>query len=84
MRLAPTRVVLVALILCISRLAIADDAGEGGTKDDSGSEASGDEASVVDGGMNRAPIACDGALCDTTNGAGCGLVDRPFMGSPFA
>jgi hypothetical protein len=55
---------LVALLLCPS-LASAQDAG-------------GADAGCVDyTGAPCPPLACDGALCDTTNGAGCSSSGSP-------
>jgi hypothetical protein len=58
------RALLPALLLLAARAAHADDAGGGGS-DDGGA------------GAPAVPLACDGALCDTTNGSGCGL-GRPL------
>jgi hypothetical protein len=75
----------VAVFLARPRPALADDAGDSGTNGDSGWEASADEgASGVEpnddgAASSRGPasdgpiVACDGALCDTTNGAECGI-----------
>jgi hypothetical protein len=78
MRLRVTLIALSALVLVDPRPAAADDAGEAGTIGDSDgattdAASSGGGASSSDTGPEATPIACDGALCDTTNGSECGI-----------
>ena len=66
MRLRVTLIAISALALVDPGPAAADDAGDAGTNSDSG----------LGSGVQSpdAPsIACDGALCDTTNGSECGV-----------
>jgi hypothetical protein len=58
--------VLPWLLLLTPCSAFADDAGV--CLDDAGS--------ACDAGT-PVPLACDGGLCDTTNGAGCSLAPKP-------
>jgi hypothetical protein len=85
MRLRVTFIALSALVLVDARLAAADDAGEAGTNGDSdvatSDATSGDDGSANnDPGPDGTPIACDGALCDTTNGSECGVAG-PAIGN---
>jgi hypothetical protein len=62
------RLAVLSFALLCPRVASAQvaDAGDGGAPDDGG---------CVDyAGMPCPPVACDGALCDTTNGSGCSVV----------
>ncbi len=60
-------VAVLSFVLLRPRVAFAQaaDAGDGGAPNDGG---------CVDYAGNPCPpVACDGALCDTTNGAGCSV-----------
>lgn len=56
------RAAVVLLLLFTPAVARADDAGDAG-----------DAGDTADAGDDAAPIACDGGLCDTTNGSGCNV-----------
>jgi hypothetical protein len=56
----------------------ADDAGDGGATDDAASRDDASDASSA----AAVPIACDGSLCDTTNGATCGMSKWRGGGAP--
>ena len=56
----------------------ADDAGDGGVPDDASLSDDGSDGSSA----AAVPIACDGSLCDTTNGATCGVARGPGGGAP--
>jgi hypothetical protein len=76
MRLRVTLIAISALALVDAGPAAADDAGEAGTNGDSG---------VATGvpSPNATPIACDGALCDTTNGSECGVAGATVGNAHF-
>jgi hypothetical protein len=76
--------VLAAVFLAIPHLAFANDAGDGGSGIDGGltspiGDSGGDATSLGEGsdsgnaGPSAEPLACDGSLCDTTNGAECAV-----------
>jgi hypothetical protein len=67
-------IVFVAFSLLGSRPASAD-AGVGQSGDGGGSEEASDDA-----GGSSEQLACDGALCDTTNGAECSVIGRAVGG----
>ncbi len=77
-RLLPLLVFFSALLLA-PRSAFADDGGQdGGSAEDGGSVCVDDAGDSCDAGMADAgvPLACDGGLCDTTNGSGCSSAGR--------
>lgn len=82
-------IIFSATFLTGPRLAHASDAGDassptdggadasrGAAEDDAGAENSGDAAAT--GVTASTPLACDGALCDTTNGATCDVSAGPI------
>ena len=87
MRLRPIPIALAIVCLASTRVAVADDAGDATTDGDGGVDASGGTSSAAnDDGPSidtASPsdashgaefvVACDGALCDTTNGSECGV-----------
>jgi hypothetical protein len=69
---------LVATCLATSQPAFGDDAGKSGAIDGGGADAAseGVATSEDDGDASEdagIPLACDGALCSTSNGATCGI-----------
>src|SRR5260370_38762417 len=67
MRMWLVHISFLAVFLALASPAAAQTAGEGGTNDDSGA--------------SPLLIACDGALCDTTNDSSCALSGAPRDGS---
>ncbi len=67
MRMSLVHISFLAVFLALASPAAAQTAGEGGTNDDSGA--------------SPLLIACDGALCDTTNDSSCALSGAPRDGS---
>jgi hypothetical protein len=66
MRARVTLTIVAALFVSKSRPAFAE--GDAATNPDAGAQESDDE-----GGPPITPLACDGALCDTRNGAECAV-----------
>lgn len=84
MRLRLVPLVLAVTCLFPTGLAFAGDAGETTAPDDAGRSApktdGGAEAGAENSGdsgesqgTTSTPLACDGALCDTTNGSNCAV-----------
>ena len=66
-------------LLVVSSPVLADDGASSATNDDGGVDvdtAEGDGSAASD-----AFLACDGALCDTTNGSQCDVVQAPALGT---
>ena len=89
-------VVLVGLVLVGPRRAAADDAGDSGMADAAADDASDggmadgmvDACRADDSGACLPPseagvVACNGDLCDTTNGSTCGVAPRGVGRAPF-
>ncbi len=66
MRFSFIHMSFLAVFLTFAGSGAAQTLGEAGTN--------GDSNMGVDAGDDATPIACDGALCDTTNGSSCTLV----------
>jgi hypothetical protein len=77
MRACVTVTILAALLVSRSRPAFAAE-GDGATSIDAAAQESNDE-----GGAQAAPLACDGALCDTSNGAECAVRGGAVGHAPF-
>ena len=67
MRMWLVHISFLAVFLALASPAVAQTAEEGGTNGDSGA--------------SPLLIACDGALCDTTNDSSCALSGAPSHGS---
>jgi hypothetical protein len=77
MRSRVTLTILAALFALRSHPAFAAEGDEDASLD-AAVQASSDDAS-----SDTVPLACDGALCDTTNGAECSVHGGAVGGAPF-
>jgi hypothetical protein len=77
MRARVTLTLVAALFVLRSPPALAAE-GDGAAHVDAGVDGPDDGA-----GGQAAPLACDGALCDTTNGAECSVPRGAIGGAPF-
>jgi hypothetical protein len=77
MRACVTLTILAALFVLSSRPVFAAE-GEGDASLDAAVQASSDDA-----GTEAVPLACDGALCDTSNGAECSVRGGAVGAGPF-
>lgn len=92
MRLLTTLAVCSVIVLAGAGRAAADDAGSDPSFD-GGASGQANESGTAGGssrlGAGGAPLACNGALCDTTNGSTCTLArgavgSVPLRWTPFA
>ena len=67
------RICAVYLLASLAVRPMASAQEDGGCADDAGKC----EDGGLDGGDGGVPLACDGALCDTTNGASCSTAGKP-------
>ena len=67
----PAKICAVCLLASLAVRPMANAQEDGGCADDAGIC---EQDGGVDGGP---PLACDGGLCDTTNGASCSTVGKP-------
>ena len=79
--------VFIAFPMAGSRLAFAADAAVGEAGDDGGLDTSSDDGGDDGSSSNIAsasqePLACDGALCDTTNSSTCAIGGNAIGGTP--
>ena len=77
MRFSVIHMLFFGVILTFAGSGAAQTLGDGGTIRDSRMGVEGGDGSASDRGDDGStPIACDGALCDTTNGSSCTLVSN--------
>ncbi len=76
MRWLSTLTVFSLMVLASSRPAAADEALDGG-------QDSGLTAASSNGEPKSPPLACNGALCDTTNGSTCAIAKGSVGITPF-
>jgi hypothetical protein len=86
MRVALIQMAFFAAFLTVPGIALAEDAGEGGTNGDSSvSEAVEDASGVeesLDASSEAAPVAaCDGSFCDTRSGSNCSIASVAPVGT---